>query len=207
MRVASQFLRSALLAATLVVVSTSNARSAVPSASTSTHDPCFLVCPLGDIVYHVTVRDIAGNPIAGSTVVLDFSQCGFVHCTIPGAGIIANNTAHTMSVVTNSSGVALFPLAMGGCCPAVKILADGVQLATVSMASPDQDASLVVNGTDAAILTGLMASPYNACGDLNCDGTVGAGDLAILQAHNGHSCPGVVPTQTRTWGALKTIYR
>jgi len=29
-----------------------------------------------------------------------------------------------------------------------------VLLATVSMASPDQNASLVVNGTDAAILTG-----------------------------------------------------
>jgi hypothetical protein len=139
--------------------------------------------------------------------VLDFSQCGFVHCSNPGPGIVANDAARTMTTTANAAGVASFPLKMGGCCPSVRIFADGVLLATVSMASPDQDASLVVNGTDASILTALISAPYNACGDLNCDGLVSANDLTILLAHNGHACSGVVSTRPQSWGKLKTIYR
>jgi hypothetical protein len=196
-----------LLAVAITLMSTSPARSAVPSPANSTHDPCFVACPLGDITYHVIVRDLANNPVAGSNVVLDFSQCGFVHCQNPGPGIIANDAAHTMSTTANAAGVASFPLKMGGCCPAVRILADGVVLAGVSMSSPDQDANLTVNGTDASILTGLMSMPYSVCGDLNCDGIVNVNDLAVLTAHNGHGCLGVVPTRLRSWGAVKTIYR
>src|SRR5580765_7706479 len=207
MRFATLALRTALLAATLAVFFTSSASSAVPSPATSPHDPCFTVCPLGDLVYHVNVRDAASNPVPSSTVVLDFSQCVFVHCSNPGPGIIANDVAKTMTTTANAAGVASFPLKMGGCCPAVRIFADGVLLATVSMASPDQDASLLVNGTDASILTGLISGPYNACGDLDCSGTVGANDLAILVAHNGHACSGVVSTRPQSWGKLKTIYR
>jgi hypothetical protein len=207
MRTASLLLRSTLLAAGLFLISTSTASSGVPSPANSTHDPCFVVCPLGDITYHVTVRDIANNPVAGSTVVLDFSQCVFVHCQNPGPGIVVNDALHTMTAITNAAGVASFPLKMGGCCPAVRIVADGVVLATVSMTSPDQDANLTVNGADASILTGLMSMPYNVCGDLNCDGLVGATDLSALIAHNGHACSGVVPTRLQSWGMVKTFYR
>jgi len=207
MRFATHALRTALFAATLALLLASSARSAVPNPATSTHDPCFTACPLGDLVYHVTVRDAANNPVPSSTVVLDYSQCGFVHCSNPGPGIVANDAARTMTTSANAAGVASFPLKMGGCCPAVKIFADGVLLATVSMASPDQDASLLVNGTDASILTALMSAPYSACGDLNCDGLVSANDLTILLAHNGHACSGVVSTRPQSWGKLKTIYR
>jgi hypothetical protein len=207
MRTATPLLRSMLLAAAALVLSTPPARSAVPSPANSTHDPCFVVCPLGDITYHVTVRDLANNPVGSSNVVLDFSQCGFVHCTNPGPGIVADDAGHTMSTTANAAGVASFPLKMGGCCPTVKIFADGVLLATVPMSSPDQDANLVVNGTDATILTGLTASPYTVCGDLNCDGAVDATDIAALTAHNGHDCSGVVPTRLRSWGTVKMIYR
>ena len=207
MRKASPLLRSMLLAAAILLMTSSPARSGVPSAANSTHDPCFVVCPLGDITYHVTVRDLGNNPVPSSNVVLDFSQCGFAHCQNPGPGIIANDASRTMSTTANAAGVASFPLKMGGCCPAVKIFADGVLLATVSMSSPDQDANLTVNGADASILTGLMSPPYSVCGDLNCDGVVSANDLAVLTSHNGHACSGVVPTLRRTWGAVKTIYR
>jgi hypothetical protein len=207
MRFATQLLRSTLLATTLALISASHAQGAVPSPATSSHDPCFVVCPLGDLTYHVTVKDAASNPVGGSTVVLDYSQCGFVHCTNPGLGIIADNVAHTMTAVANAAGVASFPLKMGGCCPAVKIFADGILLATVSMASPDQDASLAVNGTDMAILTALIAGPYNVCGDLDCSGTLGANDLNVVIAHNGHNCTGVVPTRSQSWGRVKTFYR
>jgi len=207
MPTASPLLRSVLLSAATLLISTSPARSAVPSPANSSHDPCFVVCPLGDITYHITVRDIANNPVGGSTVVLDFSQCVFVHCQNPGPGIIANDVARTMTTTANAAGVASFPLKMGGCCPGVRIIADGVILATVSMSSPDQDANLLVNGTDASILTGLTSMPYSVCGDLNCDGVVNANDVAIVTAHNGHACSGVVPTRLRSWGSVKTIYR
>jgi hypothetical protein len=207
MRFVTLALRSTLLAATLALISASSAQSAVPSPTNSSHDPCFVVCPLGDLTYHVTVRDLANNPIAGSSVVLDYSQCGFVHCANPGPGIVANDAAKTMTSLSNAAGIASFPLKMGGCCPAVKIFADGVLLATVSMASPDMDASLLVNGTDNSILTALMSGPYNACGDLDCSGTVGANDLGILIAHNGHGCSGVVSTRPQSWGMVKTFYR
>ena len=207
MRFVTQLLRSALLAITLALLSASHAQGAVPSPATSTHDPCFLACPLGDLVYHVNVKDAASNPVGGSTVVLDFSACAFVHCANPGLGIVADNVAHTMMAVANAAGIASFPLKMGGCCPAVKIFADGILLATVSMASPDQDASLSVNGADMAILTALIAGSYNVCGDLDCNGSLGANDLAVLTAHNGHNCSGVVPTRPQTWGRVKTFYR
>jgi hypothetical protein len=207
MRFVTLALRSTLLAAALALVSASSAQSAVPSPTNSSHDACFVVCPLGDLTYHVTVRDIANNPIAGSSVVLDYSQCGFVHCSNPGPGIVANDAAKTMTSLSNAAGVASFPLKMGGCCPAVKIFADGVLLATVSMTSPDQDASLLVNGTDLSILTALFSGPYNVCGDLDCSGTIGANDFGILAAHNGHGCSGVVSTRPQSWGKLKTIYR
>ena len=207
MRFASKFLRSALLASSLILVTASYSLGAVPSPATSTHDACFIVCPLSDLSYHVTVRDAANIPIPGSTVVLDYSQCGFVHCQNPGLGVTANNALKTMTTTTNAAGVATFPLAMGGCCPAVKIFADGVLLATVSMASPDQDANLVVNGTDTAILTGLISGPYNVCGDLDCSGSLGANDGGVPQAHNGHTCDGVVPIRSGSWGGLKTFYR
>lgn len=206
MRLASHLLRTSLFAVMLVIVATAHAQAAVPNPATSTHDPCFVACPLGDITYHVTVRDAASNPVVNSSVVLDFSQCGFVHCTAQGGGIIVNDPAHQVIALTNASGVASFPLGMGGCCPSVNILADGILLATVSMTSPDQDANLLVNGADNFIVTGSVGTA-NSCADLNCDGSVTAADVGVVVAHNGHTCTGVVPTLPRSWGTVKTIYR
>ncbi|MFI5371849.1 MAG: hypothetical protein ACHQ52_09845 [Candidatus Eisenbacteria bacterium] len=204
MRLASRLLHTSLPAIMLVVARVASA--AVPNPATSTHDPCFVACPLGDITYHVTVRDVAGNPIQNSTVALDFSQCGFVHCTAQGGGIVINEAAHQVLAVTGTTGTASFPLGMGGCCPSVRIFADGVLLATVSMTSPDQDSNLIVNGADNSIVTALVGS-VGGCADLDCDGSVTAADVGVVVAHNGHTCTGVVPTRPRTWGTVKTIYR
>lgn len=205
MRLATLFLRTALLCAVSLTLA-STAQSGVPSPANSTHDPCFVTCPLGDITYHVTVRDVANVPVVNSMVTLDFSQCAFVHCPLQGPGIIVSDAAKTMTAFTGATGVASFPLAMGGCCPTVGIFADNVFLATVSMTSPDQNASLLVNGADLSIVTGLVGSA-NACADLDCSGAVNAADVGIVTAHNGHSCTGVVPTRSSTWGTLKSIYR
>jgi hypothetical protein len=178
----------------------------VPSPGNSSHDQCFVVCPLGDITYHVTVRDVANIPVAGSNVTLDFSHCAFVHCPVQPGSIIVNDAAKTMSSIANGSGVASFPLAMGGCCDSVVISADGVPLAKVSMASTDPNADLVVNGADLIVMNSLVGTA-NTCADLDCSGSVNLADVAIEYTHIGHSCTGVVPTQLHTWGTLKTIYR
>ena len=207
MRFATGCLRSSSLALVLVAVAAVSARAGVPSPSNSTHDPCFMACPLGDAVYHVTVRDLANNPVAGSSVVLDFSQCGFVHCVNPGAGITVSDVSKTMRAFSNATGVASFPLAMGGCCPSVKVYADGVLIATVAMTSPDADASLTVNAIDVGIVASGSSLPYSVCNDLDCNGVVDAADVDVVDAHLTHACPVVVPTQRRSWGTLKTWYR
>ena len=69
-----------------------------PSATFSTFDPCLVVCPAGDIVFHTVIRDVGGNPIPNSLVVLDFSRCPmFVHCPGIPAPLIVNDAAHTIA--------------------------------------------------------------------------------------------------------------
>lgn len=199
--------RSALLALVLTAVGSVPAHGGVPSTTNSFHDACFTACPLGDIVYHVTVRDLANNPVPSSFVVLDFSQCGFIHCANPGAGITVNEATHQMQTFTNAAGVASFPLAMGGCCPSVNIIADGVPLGTVAMKSPDADASLTVNALDAGIVASGSSLPYSVCNDLDCNGVVDAADVGFVNLHLTHACPVVVPAQRQSWGTLKTHYR
>ena len=179
----------------------------VPNPVTSSVDPCLKVCPLGDFAFLVVVRDIAANPVANSTVVLDFSNCpGFAHCVDPGPGITADDASKNMRKVTDANGQVVFQLAMGGGCPSVRVLADGVLLRAVPMASPDQNGDLLVNGTDDGLLLGKIGGA-DLTGDLTCDGSVTSDDDLVLRAHMGHTCSGIVPTHQPSWGQLRTIYR
>src|SRR4030095_13669377 len=70
------------VATTLLIVALSSPTTAgtiVPSAANSSVDPCLVICPAGDIPFHVTVRDQTGVPIRGATVVLDFCPATSVH--------------------------------------------------------------------------------------------------------------------------------
>ena len=101
----------------------------VPDPSRSSMDPCLLACPLADLAFHVTVRDVAGFPIAGAMVVLNFSQCPtFAHCPDIGPGLTWNDFNHEVSALTDVSGLAGFSMAVGGVCGSVSISADGVPL-------------------------------------------------------------------------------
>jgi hypothetical protein len=198
-----------LLLAGLGVLCTASVWAAVPSPVTSFVDPCLRVCPGGDMNFHVVVRDASSNPVAASTVMIDFSNCvGVVFCPpLPGDPYTFVPPASIL-MTSNAAGIADFPIRAGGVCVGtINVYADGVLLASRSaVSSPDQNGDLTVNAVDNGILGGKLGSS-NPTGDFNCSGFVEAGDTGILLAHVGHSCQAVVPVVPRSWGTLKVIYR
>lgn len=195
----TRWLPLSILLATLVCSSVAGA--GVPSPAQSSVDPCLIVCPAGDIAFHVTVRDIANNPVGGAIVMIDLCPCvghGFDLCP----GISCQVTA-----VANAAGTATVNIAGGGagCSSPVNVYADGILLASRRIASPDQNGDLVVDAADAAILGGKIGTT-DPTGDLDCDGSVTPNDQTVRAQHAQHSC-GVVPTQARSWGFTKAFYR
>jgi hypothetical protein len=184
----------------------------VPSPMNSTVPPCFVACPAGDVTFTVVVRDIANYPVANSTVWLDFSACpAFPVCADCCAGITIYPELRLATRVTDASGVAAFPLKLGGVCSGqrMRVFADGVMLtySGVPVASPDQDGDLLVDAGDALRVHGLIGTSEQGA-DFDCDGTVTQADFDwMTNLHGGHSCSNVVPARTRSWGALKLIYR
>jgi hypothetical protein len=199
----------ALLLAVLGILLTATAHAGPPSAANSFVDPCLRVCPGGDMNFHVVVRDALNNPVAGSSVLINFGTCQAViicpplptdpYTFVPPSSIL---------MVTNAAGVADIPIRAGGVClDSLLVFADGVLLAIrSSVASPDQNGDLTVNAVDNGILTGKLGSS-DPTGDLNCSGLVDIGDPNLLLAHLGHSCQAVVPNRPRSWGSVKVIYR
>lgn len=201
----------AVLAVSMIGVDAGVGFGGVPSPFSSSLDPCVAFCPTADLTFHVTVRDLANNPVAGSSVVLDFSACpGLKVCTPVGPGIVWNPGPRTMQMTADAAGQAFFSAHAGGvCASSVRVFADGVQLhaGLLTLTSPDQDASLVVNFADVAIVNGKTSSPYDPTADLNCDGVVDASDVGFVNAHYAHGCTGPVGVAPHGWGQLRTIYR
>src|SRR3989442_1095015 len=50
-------------------------RAGCPAPPTSSMDPCLVVCPAGDSVFVVHVRDWTNTPVAGADVTVDFCGC------------------------------------------------------------------------------------------------------------------------------------
>lgn len=195
----------ALLALTLPAV----ASGGVPSPSNSSVDPCLIACPAADFTFHVTVRDLANNPISNSSVALDFSQCPQVFaCPYIGDGLTWDATNHVVRAMSNASGLATFTMHLIGICPnmQVRIFADGVFLGARTLASPDQDGNGIVDANDDAIESAKIGGS-DLTGDLTCEGTVTAADLAVVQAHHHHICLFIDPARRPSWGALKIFYR
>jgi hypothetical protein len=185
------------------------AGAGVPSPANSSVDPCLVLCPAGDIPFNVVVHDLSNNPVQSSFVVLDFSACpAFVHCASMPPSLIVNDAAHTIGGFTDTHGLMTFAIPMGGTCAgnAVRVIADAVVLATRSLASPDRDGSLFVTGADQAAVQALVGSG-DPTADFNCDGAVTIADVVFVGQHIGHTCEGATPSRSRSWGALKLIYR
>lgn len=205
----------ALLAALLFLASSFSAvRAAVPSAANSTIPNCIAACPMGDMHTVIIVRDFANNPIAGSTVVIDFSNCpGAFICTLPPVDpYIYDPATRTIRMTTDTTGKVDFPLRVGGgCSTGVRIYADGIILAQRPLASPDQTGNgmvvCIAIDTDCQLFASKIGHS-DATADFDCDGDVDGFDDLIFIQHNSHACVGIVdPARRSNWGRVKAFYR
>jgi hypothetical protein len=203
-------------AAALAAVGSTQAAAAVPSPVNSSVPACMALCPLGDMPFAVTVRDLANNPIAGSTVVIDFSGCpngAYICPTRPGDPYTVNLVTRTLSMVTGAGGAVTFPARIGGVGPAgcAKVFADGVLLRSYALASPDQNGNGLAAGiidVDPALFAAKLGT-VDPTADFDCSGgAVDPADQLIFNRHLSHSCDGIVDAvQRHTWGSLKSHYR
>jgi len=183
----------------------------VPSPSASFVDPCLVLCPAGDITFHVVVRNIVGIPIPGAAVDIEYSACpGFHLCSPAGSEPYEHLSLpgfETVRVIADGAGRANFPVRAGGTCPAglVTVYADGVLLAQFALASPDQDGNGDVDAGDSVVLQSKLGLD-DPTGDLTCDGSV-SGILLEFDRHVGHTCELPTDVPPATWGRLKTLYR
>jgi len=149
------------------------ASASIPSPANCTVDACLRACPGGDVLFNVIVRDIANNRLAGARVELNFTGCPeFVPCEA-GDPYTVDWEHRSIRMTTDLIGVASFPLRGGGTCGTgtVEVRVDGVFLATRALASPDQDANLMVDGVDRLLLSTLEDTAAPA-GDFDCSGLV-----------------------------------
>jgi hypothetical protein len=198
----------------LAIALAASAAAGVPSPANSTVPSVIAACPQGDLAYVVISRDVANVPRHGVTVVLDFSGCPAIHFCPPGPPPgYTFVTPTSIAVQTDMLGQALFDLqASGVCTGSIRIFADavlmtdGISHPLVSLANTDQSGDGFVGADDAAILAAKGAGDPTA--DLDGSGAHDAADDALLAAHMGHFCPGLIdPVHSRTWGQLKLIYR
>jgi len=158
----------------------------------------FTADPAGQ--FTVTVRDLANNLIANSTVVIDFASCVRYRCAAnqPFAGLTVDNLARTVRTQTNGSGVATFRIVGGSCNfppggnafsgssisgACIRVFADGVLLGTSKGATFDEDGVSGVGGNDLASLSGdIFGYPGDAANvqrsDFDFNGSLTGNDLA-----------------------------
>lgn len=117
----------------------------------------------GNATQTVTVRDLANNPIANSSVVLDFSGCTSDVRLGDGTaqlfpGVSINCGGHTARALTNGSGVATMVLIGGGnsavlshAAGCAKVYADGVLLGSIGVGMYDEDGASGVAGADLSL--------------------------------------------------------
>jgi hypothetical protein len=186
-----------VLILTLTVASVSFA--GVPSASTSTVERAgqgtpacnpntAVVCPKGDwgsVLVTVTVRNVYGDPLPGKTV-----NCQ----AVPVTGTFCFCAGQTPQTgVTDINGQIQFTFIKFGGCGDLKFTADsdGVFFnasPNIYIASPDNNGSCSVTGTDLTIFAGGYGGT-SPCHDYDCSGTVTGTDLTFFAAHYGHICP------------------
>jgi hypothetical protein len=138
------------------------------------------------------LRDAANNPLWGTSVVLDFSDCGDIRLCDPGIeGQWVSCESRIVTTLTNSQGLARFVIvgagrntgAMsgpgGGC---VRAHGDGVFLGTLTPAIADQNGALTVPGVEITDLSALLrdfgTGIYFGRSDLDHDDRVTIADLS-----------------------------
>lgn len=160
--------------------------------------------------FSIVVRDLANNPINGSSVVLDFSAASDI---IPasdqldaGASTV-NCAAKTVRKFSDNTGTVSFTLVGGsnnaGASPGVglngvKVYADGVLLGSLTAAAFDQDGLSGAGANDLAVwLSDAGSLGYFGRSDYDYSGDLGANDLSVWlgaagalgSAESGTLCP------------------
>ncbi len=206
---------SSLLAAALVVsLGVTAAQASVPDANSCTLQSHGVVMvgtasgvPDAAGAWSVVIRKIGNQPLPGSTVMIDFTQCSdiVVACNQQG---VTNQVAsgHLIYGITDTQGrftfylqgsanVAALPpdiaIAAGtdagtGCAP---IYADGVLLGQLEVTALDLNGrgspGAALDGSDVALaaaeaMRAALGSPARARDDYNFDGHVDGADVALL---------------------------
>ena len=139
--------------------------------------------------FSVIVRDLANNPLNGSSVVIDFSTNADVKVCNPQLypNYTLNCAARTVRKFTDASGTASFTIVGGGTGTASvlvnnggKIYADGVLLKNVTVGAYDLDGiGGVGTGDLSAWLTDFGSGIAYGRSDYDGSGGVGTGDLSL----------------------------
>lgn len=196
--------RKATLLACGGLLAAASAMAAVPSPAQSTV-PCGinLVGSTGGVAdsrgeFTIVVRDLANNPIAGSSVVIDFNACDLdirVCSVQPVAGVVADcsNPVGEISGVTDGAGSLVMRIVGGARNVAsgtpgegfkcATVYADGVNLGNVNVGAFDENGGGGVNPADISLwLPDSFAFPTTYVGrsDFNCSNTINPSDLSSL---------------------------
>ena len=140
--------------------------------------------------FSVVVRDLANNPLNGSSVVIDFSADADIKICNPqlNPSYTLNCPARTVRKFTDASGTAGFTIVGGGTglAPSViagsgsKIYADGVLLGNRTVAAYDIDGiGGVGTGDLSAWLTDFGSGFAYGRSDYDFSGGIGTGDLSL----------------------------
>ena len=149
--------------------------------------------PLG--LFTVTVRDLANNPLANISVEVDFANAPDIDIASsqPYSGLTVRCLQHSVSALTNVSGVASFiivgssagrlDLGGGGALSGgARVRVGGTLIGSPTAATLDYDGANGVGGADVSAWLCDFASgtPYGR-GDFDFNGSIGANDLTTLK--------------------------
>lgn len=185
------------------------AEAGIPLPWWSTVDPRLVLCPAGDVAFHVVPRRFLG-PVPNALLVVDF--CSATGWAFGPAGQPASisfpGQPCTPAVFTDATGLATFALKAGGTTSdsTVALYVDGVFFGRRFLSSPDQNGDLLVNAADEALLVAKLGTG-DLSADFDADGVVTENDRAILRAHLGHAAELPTPAAARSWGRLKVARR
>lgn len=148
------------------------------------------------------IRDAGNNPIANSTVVINFTNCitpgpgGALDIELSSTqphhpGGLSNCLAKTVTAVTNASGIATFRVAgsadrgaggsPGTTTPCAEVRADGILMGSLRVAAWDQNKLGGCNATDFGLVLGdAFAGGFRNRSDFNGDLATNATDFGLI---------------------------
>lgn len=199
-----------LVAASAFAGVPSPGNSSLPSPAFFTMVGHSLGVPDAAGTFTITVRDLANNPINGSSVVLDFSAASDLvpaSDQLDAAASTVNCVAKTVRKFTGATGAVTFTVvgaannagaSAGAGLNGVKVYADGVLLGSLTCATYDQDGLSGAGANDLAVwLSDAGSLAYFGRSDYDYSGDLGANDLSVWlgaagalgSAESGTLCP------------------